>query len=460
MNDKRPIIAKEDDDFISNNPDGAIKGLALLFIAIGFISFIIKFNNEPKPLDVKQNIPKTETVSEQTSPTATEPNDPVKDYWAINGTIGDFVGGIAGTLFSLSGFALLYLTFKKQTEANVTQLNAYNHDKVEGRFFELIKLHRDNVNEIKFTTVKEKIEVIKGEHFTRLERITYENRHFFVAVMDQFKTAYDELGYLFLNLTEDDIYDPRYLQKLKNNATLVTREIELIKYAKIDILYLIVFFGVGKDGQITIKSIVDQKYNKSLIDKILKTGALKPNRESTHWLKWNSNQKAKNISEINEQLIKAHDGEEYNIDCYNGWLTDGTKYIPFKPYYPNNFDKYYGGHQFRLGHYFRHIFHTISFINDNPELSSEEQYSYIKHLRGQFSTNEQILIFLNSISQLGRIWELEDKKTSGEVERWKQIMSDYMVIKNIPNDEVIPGIKLSDFYPNIVYEGFDTPKSL
>lgn len=57
------------------------------------------------------------------------------------GAFGDFIAGVAGTLFSLGGFFLLYLTLKDQRE------NFYK-ERLENNFFEMLRFHRDNVNEI------------------------------------------------------------------------------------------------------------------------------------------------------------------------------------------------------------------------------------------------------------------------------------------------------------------------
>jgi len=47
-----------------------------------------------------------------------------------------------------------------------------------------------------------------------------------------------------------------------------------------------------------------------------------------------SNQIAGNLAEINEQLIKTHNGEKSNFKPLDGWLViDNKEYIPFKPYY-------------------------------------------------------------------------------------------------------------------------------
>lgn len=57
------------------------------------------------------------------------------------GAFGDFIAGVAGTLFSLGGFFLLCLTLNDQRE------NFYR-ERLENNFFEMLRFHRDNVNEI------------------------------------------------------------------------------------------------------------------------------------------------------------------------------------------------------------------------------------------------------------------------------------------------------------------------
>lgn len=57
------------------------------------------------------------------------------------GQLGDFVGGYVGTIFALISVVLLFSTLKYQRLAS--QLNNF-----ETKFFELIKMHRDNVAEL------------------------------------------------------------------------------------------------------------------------------------------------------------------------------------------------------------------------------------------------------------------------------------------------------------------------
>jgi hypothetical protein len=57
------------------------------------------------------------------------------------GQLGDFVGGYVGTIFLLVSVVFLYSTLKSQREATA-------FEKFETKFFEMIKMHRDNVNEM------------------------------------------------------------------------------------------------------------------------------------------------------------------------------------------------------------------------------------------------------------------------------------------------------------------------
>lgn len=71
---------------------------------------------------------------------------PVSPDWPIDytafGTYGDFFGGVFGTLFAAIGVVFVYFTYIKQS---VFQ----KKDQIESRFFELLKLHEKNVEELK-----------------------------------------------------------------------------------------------------------------------------------------------------------------------------------------------------------------------------------------------------------------------------------------------------------------------
>ncbi len=98
------------------------------------------------------------------------------------------------------------------------------------------------------------------------------------------------------------------------------------------------------------------------------------------------------------------------------------------------------GHQSRLGHYFRHFYASIQFI-DASQLDLDK-YEYVKILRVQLSNHEQALLFFNSLSELGKKWKDE------------KLIEKYQLIKNVPQDffDSVTEIDMKAEYPNVYFE--------
>jgi hypothetical protein len=89
-------------------------------------------------------------------------------------------------------------------------------------------------------------------------------------------------------------------------------------------------------------------------------------------------------------------------------LTYRASYKPFQ------------GHQGKLGHYFRHLYQLIKFVDSSEILTFEEKYDYVRIIRAQLSVYEQILIYYNSFASFGKVWIDQD------------YIVNYKLIKNIP----------------------------
>ena len=111
------------------------------------------------------------------------------------------------------------------------------------------------------------------------------------------------------------------------------------------------------------------------------------------------------------------------------------------------------GHQSRLGHYYRHLFQTVRYIDEQPErlLNYKEKYFYIKTLRAQLTTHEQALLFFNSLSSLGANWEF------GQYDENNKLITKYNLIKNLPKG-FTGKLNPKTYYPDIFYE-FDEAKT-
>ncbi|KGO85389.1 hypothetical protein Q765_16745 [Flavobacterium rivuli WB 3.3-2 = DSM 21788] len=364
------------------------------------------------------------------------------DY-AITGQVGDFIGGVIGTIFTVAGFYFLYITLSEQRKS-------FEQERLETRFFEMIKLYKENVNELTYTE-KQLVKELPYSGY-RVEKIKnkYVGRKVMKIIYHDFTLLYKELDFLF---NESEIYEKKYKKLLEENLILGKRNINLNEYAKIDIIYCIIFFGLSSQDRLALKNIFNARYRGEFIEKVIMFASLKPKEESRRWDIWMSFNKL-----TVRDKIKKFD------DAWNEVVRQGLDPISDKGHYEIisillpvnnenfNINKYYGGHQFRLGHYFRHIYQSIIYIN-NSKLKFGEKYENLKLLRAQISTFEQRLIFLNSISTMGRSWELEKIGKSSEVLNFNdRLITKFNFIKNIPNDILIDDIKVSTYYPNVLLE--------
>jgi len=108
----------------------------------------------------------------------------------------------------------------------------------------------------------------------------------------------------------------------------------------------------------------------------------------------------------------------------------------------------FDGHQSQLGNYFRHLYQSVSYMNEAQYFKYPEKYASVKMLRAQLSTQEQILLFFNSISTLGQAWELDEKIKDDN----GKLITKYNLLTNIPQGFV----RFADpraIYAGITFEG-------
>jgi len=254
--------------------------------------------------------------------------------------LGNFVGGYIGTIFGLVSVVLLYSTLKAQREGSAIQ-------GFETKYFELIKMHRDNVAEIGI-----------GDDF---------GKKIFVMLIREFREILEIVRQI----------------ALKNSLELTNEELFIISYYAL-------FFGVGPNSS-----------------RMLKTSL--------------SGMEGKFIEELEETL-----NDEDNKKAVRNKRK--FKYTPFE------------GHQSRLGHYYRHLYQIISYI-DKQELKIDK-YEYVKTVRAQLTTHEQALLYINSLTPIGRNWW-----TKGFIVR-------YRFVQNIPEGffEKKKEIDFVSYFPDNYFE--------
>lgn len=245
------------------------------------------------------------------------------------GQFGDFVGGYFGTIFSLASLVLLLLTLQLQRRSS--EKLAF-----EGKFFELVRLHRENVSELR-------VQGVSG-------------RKLFVVLIRELRAIIEQLREI----------DPG------SSRLLTSREL-------LHVAYYCLYYGTGPNSTRMLLSSLrsfDANYISAVAQRL-------GNRDIK---------------------IAARKSRKFG-------------FVPFE------------GHQSRLGHYFRHLFQTVAYV-DQQDMSFEEKYSYVKTLRAQLSNHEQALLLINSLSPLGDKWW-----TTGFIFK-------YRLVKNIPADFFHPVFEL------------------
>lgn len=276
------------------------------------------------------------------------------------GEIGDTIGGIMGPFIAIIASFLTFIAFwaqyksnKKQTEQFRLQANDMKIERFENKYYEMIKIHRDNVSEISIN----KGIVIK--------------RKAFISMFLELKCAY----YILKKLI-----DIREITNIKEEEDII------------NIAYVAFFTGVGENSDKVAKELL-KDYNINDIEKYFKK------------LKYYKNEYNKEISVPNTDLNTAdkfysttRKQNEITIEYNNEKLTF-SKYLPFN------------GHMSRLGHYYRHLFQTVKYVvNQDFDLDLDEQalfnlkYQYLKTLRAQLSDYELLMLYYNGCSVLGKKW--------------------------------------------------------
>lgn len=267
------------------------------------------------------------------------------------GTFGDAIGGSMSPIIGIVAAGLTFLAFWVQYDANQQQRKDIKLERFESRFYEMLHLHKENVNEIKKL----------GKN-----NLIIEGRSVFPSVYKEFVVCFKICSLL----AERHFIDKKIRQYDAE---------ELIKLA-----YAHLYTGIGETGIIVCDEIVGNTYEKVLIDDVRKY-----------------------LNEI-KRSFKTTDIAQTNV-----LGTQLTLDISFTPY---------RGYISRISHYYRHLYQTVKFVDEQDFLKDNEKYNNIKILRAQLSDHEQVMLYYNVVSKFGRKWiEFSDEKDLSILIKYKMI---------------------------------------
>lgn len=341
------------------------------------------------------------TIPASAIPTSAPASDVVQYY----GQIGDFVGGVWGTIIGLITLIIVaatwYTTQKINEKAKKYQI-----------FSEILRSHEEIVTSI------------------RLDGLS--GRDAFGSILAEFYAAYSAI-----------------LEVSKNTGRTILLE------KRIDVAFTIVYYGAHPE---TIKLL--NKTNIAFDNYAV--GAILSNKKK-------SNSRNRIAGYISQQLegdpIEKHLWQKLLLDAIQiantapistedrNLLRSALTTARHLPRKRINRDKLttlieeyqqsteFGGHQNRLSNYFRNLFSAFVFI-DESGLSKKEKRTLAKVLRAKLSNYEQALLALNAISEQGSEWI-----KSG-------LMREYAPIKNIPKHFFVfdSEFNLKEAFDGVIFE--------
>ncbi|MGV7105779.1 putative phage abortive infection protein [Flavobacterium sp. U410] len=277
------------------------------------------------------------------------------------GTFGDLVGGLLNPIIAIPATILTFLAFWVQFKANEQQKTDLKIERFENKFYEMLQIHRDNVNE---TSIGKSLA----------------GRKSFISMFKELKFTYHSVKWFY-----DTQYKNRLTEKIDDDIIY-------------NISYLIFFFGIGNNSSLIVRDLIGDKY-----------------------------------------LIFFDCVEIYLEGVVNIWKKESSKKMPIAVKIDDHSDFYltisyipFNGQMSKLSHYVRHLFQMVKFVDDADEkiFDYESKYNYIASIRSQLSAHEQLLLFYNAVSVLGKPWLNSPN-----------YLKKYCVIKSTP-------LPLANFYKN------------
>lgn len=293
------------------------------------------------------------------------------------GQFGDFVGGFIGTIAFIASVFVLYVSYQNQKATNRQMLTDQrqmieSQDKAnkrtifEARFFELLKIHRENVAEFE-------IEDKKGGPV-------------FVYLIREFR--------LTLNVAEE----------VRKSRDILYNQVQ-----EIDLVYLAFYYGVGPNSTRLLHNATSHLED-SLAEHLIRELVFIQNT-------------------FRDKKMGLLEESEIPNKQFIDWAEERLGYQPFD------------GHQSRLGHYYRHLWQMMKYVDGHAPEGTAKEYAGI--VRAQLSNHEQALLCLNALSSIGAAWN----GANG-------LLNKYELIKNIPKGffDSNTELDLKRQFPNITFE--------
>lgn len=279
-------------------------------------------------------------------------NNSIKGFnFTESGQIGDTVGGIMNPFIALAGVLLTFLAFYIQFKANKQQKELFRQEldsnKFESQFYEMLRLHKENVNEINLKLTSDtfagKELVVQNEEVTGRECFKYFLEELKIIYYVVKKNKKEDDKDKLINIAYSVFFIGSRVLKRKKRVTQEDNEV----YNALNSLNFI-----NNGNQNTGTRGDKYKFSKSVTEKSDYSGA----------------------QVLNYDLFQGHSA---SLAHYYRHLYQTVKFI----------------------------------VKQQDEfLSYEQKRNYLRILRSQLSNQEQAMLFYNWKSDFGKNWENSTNK--------------------------------------------------
>lgn len=283
------------------------------------------------------------------------------------------INGLMSPFIAISAAIATFLAFFVQYQANKKMLVNNEIQQEERQFYEMLHIHRDNV---------EKLEWVVCENPIAYK--WYVNKNVFPLISD-----------------EDD---ECLFTKVFDNRTKNGQKAIRLFFSEFLLILKMVSDFYGKRNNITEKIVIAYE--------IFFEGLT--NSEASDELKVKL-QKIRGIVQRNSEGLDIDEHERSAIE--NDINLFGIPYCIV-----------FNGHRDVLNSYYRHLYYTVKYVANSKRIENcDDKMNYLKILRAQLTSEEQVMLYLNWLSGYGKEWETDNEH---------HFFTEYMMIHNVTRGDL------------------------
>lgn len=298
--------------------------------------------------------------------------------------LGGALQGVSAPISAGIAAILTFIAFWTQYSANKILIEDNRKQETSRRFYEMLKIHKENVSELVFKRYSRL--PLENENYENISVTEKRGREIF----KYYKIEFDFL-YYFLCIVDD----------IKREDSLISKKKVLVE--AYNIFYKRRYRSIQEQDILSnignaIFQNTKKEYYISAVDRII-------------------NMSGYDVIKKNSLRSKFHELWKYKL-----FFGQQQPFI---------------GHFELLNHYYRHLYLMVKLVADDLDLSYKAKRNLLRILRAQLTDKEQLMLFYNWISNNGSQWEAMKENKDKPDAVLNNYFTRYRMIHNISPGDVV-----------------------